>query len=58
VTARPSSPPPTAAVPRCSTIPAEAELDEPVRLRLHGESSDVVHGHLVVRLGRFARPPS
>ena len=36
-------------------IPAEVELDEPVRLRLHGESSDVVHGHLVVRLGRFAR---
>jgi Fe-S cluster assembly protein SufD len=55
VTARPSSPPPTAAVPRCSRSRPRPSSTEPVRLRLHGESSDVVHGHLVVRLGRFAR---
>ncbi|MFQ6172519.1 Fe-S cluster assembly protein SufD [Oryzobacter sp. R7] len=35
-------------------VPAEAELDEPVRVRLTGEG-EVVHGHLLVRVGRFAR---
>jgi Fe-S cluster assembly protein SufD len=36
-------------------IPAEAELVEPVRVRLHGEAHEVVHGHLHVQVGRFAR---
>ncbi|MBM6399551.1 Fe-S cluster assembly protein SufD [Phycicoccus sonneratiae] len=36
-------------------VPAEAELTEPVRLRLSGDGSDLVHGHLLVRVGRFAR---
>ena len=36
-------------------IPAEAELDEPVRIRLTGTAHEVVHGHLLVRVGRFAR---
>ena len=36
-------------------IPAEAELDEPVRVRLHGGDHEVVHGHLHVQVGRFAR---
>ncbi|GAA3615428.1 Fe-S cluster assembly protein SufD [Marihabitans asiaticum] len=36
-------------------IPAEAELTEPVRIRLTGDSEQVVHGHLLVRVGRFAR---
>ena len=36
-------------------VPAEAELDEPVRLRLDGTEREVVHGHLLVRVGRFAR---
>ena len=36
-------------------VPAEAELTEPVRLRLTGATREVVHGHLLVRVGRFAR---
>ena len=36
-------------------IPAESELDEPVRVRLTGSGHDVVHGHLLVRAGRFSR---
>ena len=36
-------------------IPAEAELHEPVRIRLTGTAHEVVHGHLLVRAGRFAR---
>ena len=36
-------------------IPAEAELDEPVRIRLTGTAHEVVHGHLLVRVGRFAQ---
>jgi Fe-S cluster assembly protein SufD len=37
-------------------VPAEAELDEPVVLRLRGESvEDLVWGHLVVRVGAHAR---
>ncbi len=36
-------------------IPAEAELTEPVRLRLRGDDHEVVHGHLHVQVGRFAR---
>lgn len=36
-------------------VPAEAELTEPVRIRLSGTGSDLVHGHLLVRVGRFAR---
>lgn len=37
-------------------IPAEAELDAPVWLRLHGESvDDLVWGQLVIRFGRFSK---
>ena len=36
-------------------IPAEAELDEPVRLSLVGHGGEPVHGHLVVRAGRFSK---
>ncbi|HMM94443.1 Fe-S cluster assembly protein SufD [Phycicoccus sp.] len=36
-------------------VPAEAELTEPVRIRLSGTGSDLVRGHLLVRVGRFAR---
>jgi Fe-S cluster assembly protein SufD len=36
-------------------VPADAELAEPVRIRLSGDASDLVHGHLLVRVGRFAR---
>ena len=36
-------------------VPAEAELAEPVRVRLTGEGDDVVHGHVLVRVGRFAK---
>ena len=36
-------------------VPAEAELAEPVRLRLDGNGKDLVHGNLLVRVGRFAR---
>ena len=36
-------------------VPAEAELAEPVRLRLDGTGKDLVHGNLLVRVGRFAR---
>ena len=36
-------------------VPAELELAEPVRIRLTGDSDDVVHGHLLVRVGRFAK---
>ena len=36
-------------------IPAEAELDAPVRLSLVGRGGEPVHGHLVVRAGRFSK---
>ncbi len=36
-------------------VPAEAELAEPVRIRLSGSEQDLVHGHLLLRVGRFAR---
>ncbi len=37
-------------------VPAEAEIDEPIVIRLHGESvDDVVWGHLVLRFGRFSK---
>jgi Fe-S cluster assembly protein SufD len=37
-------------------VPAEAEISEPIVLRLHGESiDDLVWGHLVVRVGRHAQ---
>ncbi|WP_139983149.1 Fe-S cluster assembly protein SufD [Nocardioides litoris] len=37
-------------------VPAERELDEPVVLRLSGESvDDLVYGHLVLRVGAFAK---
>ncbi|MGL4744575.1 MAG: Fe-S cluster assembly protein SufD [Dermatophilaceae bacterium] len=35
-------------------IEAAAEFTEPVRIRLSGNGADVVHGHLLVRVGRFA----
>ncbi len=36
-------------------VPADAELTEPVRIALTGTQREVVHGHLMVRVGRFAR---
>ena len=37
-------------------IPAEAEIAEPIVIRLNGESADdLVWGHLVLRIGRFAK---
>ncbi|NHA69060.1 Fe-S cluster assembly protein SufD [Phycicoccus flavus] len=36
-------------------VPAETELTEPVRVRLTGGEQDLVHGHLMVRVGRFSR---
>jgi Fe-S cluster assembly protein SufD len=36
-------------------VPADAELDEPVRVRLTGEHQALAHGNLLVRVGRFAR---
>ncbi|CAN5572998.1 Fe-S cluster assembly protein SufD [soil metagenome] len=37
-------------------VPADTEIDEPIVLRLHGESvDDLVWGHLVLRVGRFAK---
>ncbi len=36
-------------------VPADAELDEPLRIRLAGTQHEVVHGLLLVRVGRFAR---
>jgi Fe-S cluster assembly protein SufD len=37
-------------------VPADTEVDEPVVLRLHGESvDDLVWGHLVLRVGAFAK---
>ena len=36
-------------------VPADAELIEPVRIRLDGTGTDPVHGHVVVRAGRFAK---
>ncbi len=36
-------------------IPAEAELTEPVRITLSGDDGQLVHGHLLVRVGRHAR---
>jgi Fe-S cluster assembly protein SufD len=37
-------------------VPADLEADEPVTIRLHGESADdLVWGHLVVRVGAHAK---
>lgn len=36
-------------------VPAEAELTEPVRVRLHGERRETVRSHHVVRVGAFAK---
>jgi Fe-S cluster assembly protein SufD len=37
-------------------VPADLELDEPVVLRLHGESADdLVWGQIVLRFGRFSK---
>jgi Fe-S cluster assembly protein SufD len=36
-------------------VPADAELEEPIRIRLAGTQHEVVHGLLLVRVGRFAR---
>ncbi|QKE84836.1 Fe-S cluster assembly protein SufD [Arthrobacter sp. NEB 688] len=36
-------------------VPAEAEPTEPVRLRLTGGEQGLVHGHVTVRVGRFAK---
>lgn len=36
-------------------IPAEAELTEPVRIRLHGASRETVRAHHLVRVGAFAK---
>ncbi|GAA1348675.1 Fe-S cluster assembly protein SufD [Falsarthrobacter nasiphocae] len=36
-------------------VPAEAELTEPIRLRLTGEGGAPVFDHLVIRVGRFAK---
>jgi Fe-S cluster assembly protein SufD len=36
-------------------IPAEAELAEPVRVNLSGADGQLVHGHLLIRVGRHAR---
>ncbi len=37
-------------------VPAEAEVDEPVIIRLHGESvDDLVWGHLVLRFGHHSK---
>ncbi len=35
-------------------IPADAQLSEPVRIALSGEAGDLVHGHLMLRAGRFS----
>ncbi|MFZ5869287.1 MAG: Fe-S cluster assembly protein SufD [Actinomycetota bacterium] len=37
------------------SVPADADLAEPVRLTLEGAGDDVVWGHLVVTAGRFSR---
>ncbi len=37
-------------------VPAETELTEPIIVKLHGEAADdLVWGHLVVRVGNFAK---
>ncbi len=37
-------------------VPAEVEIDEPIVVRLTGESADdLVWGHLVLRIGRFSK---
>ena len=36
-------------------VPADAELTEPVRIRLTGTAQELVHGHLLVRVGRHAK---
>jgi Fe-S cluster assembly protein SufD len=36
-------------------IPVEAELTEPIRIVLHGDSSEATQGHVVVRSGRHSR---
>ena len=35
-------------------VPAESELAEPVRIRLDGAQRELVHGHVVIRVGAFA----
>ncbi|HET7398061.1 MAG TPA: Fe-S cluster assembly protein SufD [Intrasporangium sp.] len=36
-------------------VPVEAELTEPVRIRLTGQGSEAAQGHIVVRTGRHSR---
>ena len=36
-------------------VPAEAELATPIRVQLTGVDGALVHGHLLLRVGRFAR---
>jgi Fe-S cluster assembly protein SufD len=36
------------------SVPAEAALDEPVMVRLHGTTGGVSYGHVVVEVGAFA----
>ncbi|RKT78113.1 iron-regulated ABC transporter permease protein SufD [Terracoccus luteus] len=36
-------------------VPAEAELDGPVRLRLTGTGAEAAYAHVVVRAGRFSK---
>jgi len=36
-------------------IPNDAELTEPVRIRLSGGDGQLVHGHLMIRAGRFSK---
>ena len=40
---------------RVVDVPAEAELTEPVRVRLIGDRRETVHGHVLVRVGAFAK---
>src|SRR5699024_4729259 len=40
---------------RVVDVPAEAELTEPVRVRLTGDRRETVHGHVLVRVGAFAK---
>ena len=37
------------------SIPREASLDAPVRVRLHGDDGALVWGHLIIDVGAFAR---
>jgi Fe-S cluster assembly protein SufD len=36
-------------------VPAEVDLIEPVRIRLSGNGAQAVHGHLLLRVGRFSK---